>query len=253
MSKRSPDDDLMNLFVLQFDVNLPKDHEFYVEYIFWYNRPATDATRTYDGLWALIHDWVRRKKDIKNRKEALKDHLPGLAGTYEKTPKGKGKGKDKHGDPQVCFAWRNTGKCTKKEDGTCVYAHPNSAKGIGKPDGKKGKGDGKRSSSTSSRTSKGGAGGGKGSASPRKKTVTDLSLLCKNYLKGTCTKGKACKYHHNGPCLFHKKGNCTRGDDCVYSHHDNAVAAAAAPSPTAADKKKAKAEAKAEKDAKDNA
>ena len=35
MTKRPPDDDLMNLFVLQCDVNLPKNHEVYVEYIFW--------------------------------------------------------------------------------------------------------------------------------------------------------------------------------------------------------------------------
>ena len=115
MTKRPPDDDLMNLFVLQCDVNLPKNHEFYVEYLFWYNRPAADETRTYKGLWALIHDWVRRKKDTKKHKEALKDHLTGLGdSTYTGTGivKGKGKstGKDKNGDPQVCFTWRNTGK-----------------------------------------------------------------------------------------------------------------------------------------------
>ena len=43
-------------------------HEFYVGYFFWYNRPADDTTRSYEGLWALVHDWVRRKKDTKNRK-----------------------------------------------------------------------------------------------------------------------------------------------------------------------------------------
>ena len=54
-----------------------------------------------------MHDWVRRKKDTKNRKEALKDHLPSLSAFGpEKAPKGKcgeGTGKDKNGDPQVCF------------------------------------------------------------------------------------------------------------------------------------------------------
>ena len=34
MTKRPEDDDLMNLFVLQFDLHLPKNHEFYVEYLF---------------------------------------------------------------------------------------------------------------------------------------------------------------------------------------------------------------------------
>ena len=50
--------------------------------------------------------------------------------------------------------------------------------------------------------------------------VTDPKLLCQNYLKGKCNKGKDCKFHHNGPCAFHKKGNCNKGADCVFSHHD---------------------------------
>ena len=93
MTKRPDDSDLMNLFVLQFDLHLPKNHEFYVEYLFWYNRPAEDVTRTYEGLWELVHDWVRRKKDTKNRRDALKDHLLNIS----REPKGKGKGKAKVG------------------------------------------------------------------------------------------------------------------------------------------------------------
>ena len=108
MSRRSSGDDLTNLFVLQFDVHLNKQHEFYVEYLFWYNRRVEEPTRNYKGLWTLVHDWVRRKKDTKNRKEALKDHLPSLSAFGpEKTPKGKGgkgTGKDKNGDPQACFS-----------------------------------------------------------------------------------------------------------------------------------------------------
>jgi len=224
MQKVPPEDDLMNLFVLQFDVHLPKNHEFYVEYLFWYNQPADSPTRNYYGLWKLVHDWVRRKKDMKNRKEALKDHLPNMAfhDNAAKAKGGKGTGKDKNGDPQVCFAWRNNGICPQKSSGTCQYAHPMDAKGKGKPGGDKGGKGGKqqRSSSTSSRGGKkGGAGGGKGAPSPRGKVVTDPALLCKNYPKGKCDKGKACKFHHNGPCVFHNKGNCNKGDACVFSHH----------------------------------
>ena len=224
MQKVPPEDDLMNLFVLQFDVHLPKNHEFYVEYLFWYNQPADSPTRNYYGLWKLVHDWVRRKKDMKNRKEALKDHLPNMAfhDNAAKAKGGKGTGKDKNGDPQVCFAWRNNGICPKKSSGTCQYAHPMDAKGKGKPGGDKGGKGGKqqRSSSTSSRGGKkGGAGGGKGAPSPRGKVVTDPALLCKNYLEGKRDKSKACKFHHNGPCVFHNKGSCNKGDDCVFSHH----------------------------------
>jgi hypothetical protein len=229
----------MNLFVLQFDVHLAKNHEFYVEYLFWYNQPTTSEARSYDGLWRLVHDWVRRKKDTKNRKEALKDHLPNMSASN--TPNGKGKGagkgtgKDKDGKPQVCFSWRNNGVCAKKEAGTCVYAHPMDVKGKGKPGGAKG--DGKRSSSNSSRTSKGGKAGGKGSDTPRKKVVTDLALLCRNFLKGKCDKGKQCKWHHNGPCTFHAKGNCNKGDDCIFSHQTPSNAAAAPAGPNAPPKK----------------
>jgi hypothetical protein len=117
-----------------------------------------------------------------------------------------------------------------------MYAHPKDAKGIGKPKGDgKGKNGKQRSASNSSRGGKG-AGGGKGQASPRTKAVTDVKLLCKNYLKGKCDKGKDCKYHHNGPCAFFKKGTCKRGDDCVYQHSsDPAIPAvpAVATKPTA--------------------
>ena len=196
MTRRPPDDDLMDLFVLQFDAHLAKNHEFYVEYLFWYNQPATNTTRSYEGLWTLVHDWVRRKKDTKNRTEALTDHVPGLAGQHN-TPtglaadsgdknKGTGTGKDKNGEPQVCVAWRNNGVCPKKDAGTCNYSHPKGQKGTGKSSGKKeGKGGKDRAASNSSRTSKGGAGGGKGSGSPRgKKVANDVALLCKNFLKG---------------------------------------------------------------------
>ena len=249
MTKRPEDDDLMNLFVLQFDLHLPKNHEFYVEYLFWYNRPAEDVTRTYEGLWRLVHDWVRRKKDTKNRREALKDHLPGIA----RPEKGKGKGKGKSGETQVCFAWRDKGVCAKLESGECKYAHPQSAKGKGKTDSK-GKGKGCKQRSPSS--SRGGKSGGR-SASPSSRTVTDPKLLCQNYLKGKCDKGKSCKYHHNGVCTFHKKGICNKGDKCVFTHHDPPTPALAAttetnvpPSPkSAAAKQKALAKAKKDENA----
>jgi hypothetical protein len=239
MSRRPPGDDLMNLFVLQSHVHLANKHEFYVEYLFWYKRSAVDETRSYEGLWTLVHDWVRRKKDTTNGKYALKDHVPGLSrGEYIK-PKGKGNGtgQDKNGVPHVCFAWRNDGICPKKDVGTCQYIHPRDVKGKGKPSGGKGGHGKQRSASNSSRGGKGKAGSAQRSASPRTKAVTDVSELCKNYLKGKCDKGDACKYHHTGPCHSLAKGSCTRGDDCIFQH--GAVPAAAAVEPSSASAKKA--------------
>ena len=137
MSKRPDDDDLVNLFVLQFDLHLPKTHEFYVEWLMWFNRLALDPVRNYEGLWKLSHDWIRRKKETKNRREALKDTLPGVAAGQNNSKGCKGTGKDKNGDPQVCSAWRNTGVCARKDAGTCIYAHPMNMKNIGKPAGDK--------------------------------------------------------------------------------------------------------------------
>ena len=117
MKKRPDDDELMNFFTLQFEWHLPKNHEFYVEWLLWFNRLAIDPIRRYDGLWKLAHDWIRRKKETKNRRKAWKDHLPGVAGQLKG---GKGTGKDKNGEQQICFAWRNTGICARKEAWTCV-------------------------------------------------------------------------------------------------------------------------------------
>ena len=70
----------MNLFTLQFEWHLHKNHEFHVEYLLWYNRIVDDPVRNYTGIWELVHDFVRRKKDFANRKQSMKDHLLGMAG-----------------------------------------------------------------------------------------------------------------------------------------------------------------------------
>ena len=238
MTRRPPDDDLMNLFVLQFDVHLPKAHEFYVEYLFWYNPLETDPVRCYEGLWKLVHDFVRRKNDTKNRKEALKDHLPNMP---SQNTKGDGKGKD--GKPQICFSWRNNGSCAKKDAGTCQYDHPKDAKGTGRPKGEsKGGKNGKqqRSSSNSSKGRGKKGDSGNRSPSPRKKIVTDTNLLCRICVEGKCDKGDSCKYHHNGACRFFAKGNCSRGDACIYGHSATPAAPANVQAETTAAKAAAK-------------
>jgi len=151
---------------------------------------------------------------------------------------GKGKGGDK--SQMTCFAWRDHGKCDKKDAGTCQYNRPKSAKGVGKGGGGK-KGDPKGSSSKGAREGKSGDGDTKGrSASPKRTVETDLAKCCKFYFKGECKKGKDCKMHHNGPCKFFASGNCTKGDQCVFTHWD-AKKTAAVVKPEATAKKKAKA------------
>jgi hypothetical protein len=188
MSKVPHVDDLMNLFVLQFDQNLPVKHEFYFEYLFWYNRPAGDPMRTYNGLWALVHDWVRRRNEAKNRKEALQDHMPGQY-AHPKDFKGTRKSGNgpKGGEQQSSSNSSQTGTAPKAQGGQ--------------------------------------AGGGTSPAPPRGKIVTDKKLLCNNYLKGKCNKPD-CKLHHNGPCIFHTKGKCIKGVDCVIARNVTPATAA---------------------------
>ena len=167
----------------------------------------------------------------------MEDHFPCAAGTKGNAAAAKGTRKDKNGRPQVCFAWRNTGICKKKDEGTCVDAHPQDQKNVWKLLGCKGKGkgkDGKRSSSTQSRGSRGSKGDsrGKSTESQRSRVVTYQRLLCQSYLKGKCNKGKACAYHSNGPCTFHNKGICNKSDKCVFSHHEQQPAASATTQPT---------------------
>ena len=70
---------------------------------------------------------------------------------------------------QTCFAWRDHGKCERKEAGTCKYGHPKSAKGKGKPDKGGGRGGNKSSSKSDASSAKGRGKGKTGDG-------TDLSL-----------------------------------------------------------------------------
>ena len=222
--KRPTDEDLLNLILIQLETCLKKDHEFYQEYYFWTLLPETNPVRNYAGLTEMIHAWVDRKTSSKMRHEALKGQGVSIPGVNYIYPVNESKiGRDSK--EQTCFSWRDHGKCSKFEAGTCQYKHPKDQKGKGKADKSKGKdkgkgkdgknkqGDGKRRSTsapprtTSTRT-----------ASPRRPAVTDMGKVCRLYLKNSCTKGANCKYHHNDPCKFLAAGKCTKGDDCPFPH-----------------------------------
>jgi len=94
MTTRPSDDHLLKIFGLQLDSNLAKTHEFYVEYLFWYKKPPTDPERTYEGLWKLVKEWIRRKQELKQRTTALKDHVSTIPGIIRPV-QGKGTGRDR--------------------------------------------------------------------------------------------------------------------------------------------------------------
>jgi hypothetical protein len=143
------------------------------------------------------------------------------SGRRGKTPDG---GKKKQGD---CFGWINKGNCYKGDD--CPFEHDDSKKGSGKSSRKNSR-DGKKSSDgrgrSNSRNPK-----DKRSPSPsrpktgqkyRGPTGTSPSGKekrepCKNWLKGTCDKGKKCDFWHTGNCKHFAQGKCDR-KDCIFKH-----------------------------------
>lgn len=54
---------------------------------------------------------------------------------------------------------------------------------------------------------------------------------CRDFLKGLCTRGDACRYHHYDaaslpPCRDFQRGRCERINDCKYAHDRNDATAA---------------------------
>jgi hypothetical protein len=106
--------------------------------------------------------------------------------------KGKGGRPPSQGRKNICFAWKNIGKCERHEAGNCKYDHP----------------PGSRRQSESPGWTK---------VKPRSGS------------KGRKGKGKG-KYRSASrksiPCMYFQKGNCKAGDNCNFSHDDAPAAPA---------------------------
>ena len=44
--------------------------------------------------------------------------------------------------------------------------------------------------------------------------------VCRDIMKGYCSKGQECQYYHPDNCRFFKRGECKNGKDCFWVHPD---------------------------------
>ena len=235
-----PSDDQLKIFFLLQIEQLPVQHEFMIEYKIWCaNMRPTD--RSMQELYDKVDSFLANRLEKRNREKILAESLPHLGLTQAQKAKKVGGNDGKNDGKKItgtCYSWQNYGECKKHALGKCPYDHSPKLKNTGKDQNKNGKGKGKGKGKNGKSQSKAPAAG---AASPRNskesgtKVELDLSKLCQNHLKGKCTKGANCKYHHNEPCKFHHSGQCTEGDKCPFPHVIGS-AKAATPAPKAAAK-----------------
>jgi hypothetical protein len=151
----------------------------------------------------------------------------------------------------ACRQWAKMGKCSRGTSCPWVDTHtPDNAPAPKRPKSPKGKGGGKgepKPQQPRGRTpDRGNKGGGKGE--PQKRGTSPSGQKdkppCRNYIKGTCTKGADCDYWHPPVCRFWKAGTCS-DKKCPFLHMEKPQKAAPAPAKDAEAKSKAKAKAKA--------
>jgi hypothetical protein len=92
--------------------------------------------------------------------------------------------------PGVCYAWKNTGKCAKREKGQCQYDHSEEQRGSSSGSS--------RSSSKGNKWGKKDKGKGKGKKGKRSDSPKDKKgIVCYFFLRARCTKGDSCEFGHD--------------------------------------------------------
>ena len=109
----------------------------------------------------------------------------------------------------VCYSWKNTGKCAKHEKGECNYTHDEEDRASSKGGSRSGSPGSNRSKSGSRKGGKKGRGKGKakGKRDPTPPAKDRGSIACYFFLRSRCSKGTDCEYKHDSSDLEKFKKN----------------------------------------------
>ena len=143
------------------------------------------------------------EQDLRNRNFGARN------GNYERNAVVKNLGTKQRGQRILgdCWQWETNGQCSKGDN--CSFRHDMNKRGKVTPSNPSPNSFMQQNERKSSRT-----------RSPRGKSPSGRTsrLLCKDYLKGTCTT-PFCEKWHPPECLFYKtKSGCRFGEKCSYSH-----------------------------------
>ena len=160
--------------------------------------------RYYHGLLKIVRLVIAQNRLNRNKAAYDKASLTPAAKTQPK--------------PNTCRQWCKNGKCSRGDD--CAWASSHTKANAPKPREKspapKPQGEDKP------RGRSPGPSKGKGKEAVKRGTSPSGEAdkpPCFDYIKGTCTRGKACSYWHPPVCKFWKAGSCTT-KGCCFLHND---------------------------------
>ena len=233
--RRRPDDETLESL---YKKQLEKSHQLKSAMsLYKHDLIHNGKEKSYERLRVMVRAHLEDRKLQRNKEEQAKAIT--------------GQGPGVHAANQVCRVFKKYGSCPR---GTkCPWPHDQDTAAPRKRSKSRGKGKGGKGDSKGKDTA-GGDSAPRGRSEERDKTRRPSrgkspsgkadKAPCRNWAKGSCTKGDQCDFWHPRPCKFYPSGRCDAGKDCVFPHIKGGKAAVVPQTNPAEPKAKSKAKAK---------